>query len=105
LTSTSGGRDNDDLAAGSRSRTALIRRLRRIEGQVRGLQKMVEEDRDGPELLQQLASVRKAVQAAGSVVLYTYLARSVETVMTSDDESEVGRTLDRAAGVFRQWIV
>jgi DNA-binding FrmR family transcriptional regulator len=40
---------------------ALLKRLRRIEGQTRGLQKMVEEDRWCPDILQQIAAVRAAL--------------------------------------------
>jgi DNA-binding FrmR family transcriptional regulator len=39
----------------------LLTRLRRIEGQTRGLQKMVEEDRWCPDILQQIAAVRAAL--------------------------------------------
>src|SRR3954453_21587148 len=39
----------------------LIKRLRRIEGQTRGLQKMVEEDRWCPDILQQVAAVNAAL--------------------------------------------
>ncbi|HYZ28954.1 MAG TPA: metal-sensitive transcriptional regulator [Thermoleophilaceae bacterium] len=39
----------------------LLKRLRRIEGQTRGLQKMVEEDRWCPDILQQIAAVRAAL--------------------------------------------
>jgi DNA-binding FrmR family transcriptional regulator len=39
----------------------LMNRLRRIEGQTRGLQKMVEEDRWCPDILQQIAAVRAAL--------------------------------------------
>jgi CsoR family transcriptional regulator, copper-sensing transcriptional repressor len=40
---------------------ALLKRLRRIEGQTRGLQSMVEEDRWCPDILQQIAAVRSAL--------------------------------------------
>ncbi len=40
---------------------ALLKRLRRIEGQTRGLQKMVEEDRWCPDILQQIAAVTAAL--------------------------------------------
>ena len=45
----------------SADKEALGRRLRRIEGQVRGLQGMVEEDRWCPEILQQIAAVQAAL--------------------------------------------
>ena len=42
----------------------LIKRLRRIEGQVRGVQKMIDDERDCREIVQQLVSIRSAVQGA-----------------------------------------
>ncbi len=42
----------------------IKRRLARIEGQLRGVQKMVDEDRDCREIVQQLIAIRSAVQAA-----------------------------------------
>jgi DNA-binding FrmR family transcriptional regulator len=45
----------------SAEKDALVRRLRRIEGQTRGIQKMVEEDRWCPDILQQIAAVTAAL--------------------------------------------
>ncbi len=45
----------------SASKDQLLTRLRRIEGQVRGLQKMVEEDRWCPDILQQIAAANAAL--------------------------------------------
>ncbi len=50
----------------------LVQRLRRIEGQVRGVQSMLEEERDCQEILQQLSSVRSAVQSASRIFLQEY---------------------------------
>jgi len=44
-------------------------RLRRIEGQIRGLQKMLEEDRDCAEVIQQLTAARAALDRVGSVII------------------------------------
>ena len=46
------------------TRSNLTKRLRRIEGQVRGVQKMIDDDRHCDEIVQQLASVRSAVHGA-----------------------------------------
>lgn len=56
------------------SKQALQRRLHRIEGQVRGVAAMVEDERDCLEILQQLAAIRSAVQGVSSVVLQTSLS-------------------------------
>jgi DNA-binding FrmR family transcriptional regulator len=44
-------------------------RLSRIEGQVRGLMHMVEEDRESVDILTQLAALRAALDAVGSIVI------------------------------------
>ena len=50
----------------------LLGRLRRIEGQVRGVQDMLEEERSCSEILQQLTAIRSAVQGASLVLLREY---------------------------------
>jgi len=45
----------------SADKEELLKRLRRLEGQTRGIQKMVEEDRWCPDILQQIAAVRAAL--------------------------------------------
>ena len=51
----------------------LLKRLRRIEGQVRGLEKMIIDDRDCESLVTQLAAVRSAVESVGALVLNNYM--------------------------------
>lgn len=72
----------------------LLRRLRRIEGQTRGVARMVEEGRDCQEVLQQLSAVRAAAHQAG-----LYLMRSFAVECMRDSESspdQVAETLVRA---------
>lgn len=66
----------------------LLKRLKRIEGQVRGLQKMVEETRDCQDILTQFAAVRNALDTAGEALLEQYAlgcrAHPGEVVTPSD---------------------
>ena len=50
-----------------------LRRLRRIEGQVRGLQKMVEEDRYCADILTQISSVQEALRSVGRELMRNHL--------------------------------
>lgn len=50
----------------------VLKRLRRIEGQVRGLQRMIEEGRDCHDILIQVSGVRSALDAAGEQILEQY---------------------------------
>ena len=52
----------------------LTRRLKRLEGQVRGVQRMLEEDRDCREIIQQLAAIRSATHQASLVVIREHAA-------------------------------
>jgi DNA-binding FrmR family transcriptional regulator len=55
----------------------IQRRLRRIEGQVRGLQRMVEEDRYCINVLEQISAVTRALQAVSLELLDDHLANCV----------------------------
>ncbi len=51
------------------SKDILLRRLKRVEGQLRGIQKMIAEDRDCVSVVMQLAAVRSGVEGVGALVL------------------------------------
>jgi DNA-binding FrmR family transcriptional regulator len=51
------------------TREAIVKRLKRIEGQIRGLQKMVAEERECESIVTQLAAVRSAIDSVGALVL------------------------------------
>jgi len=59
------------------ARADLLRRVRLIEGQARGIARMIEEERDCSEILQQLAAVRSAAHQATVALVRTYAAECV----------------------------
>ena len=63
----------------------VLNRLNRIEGQVRGIARMVEEDRYCVEVLTQLQAVRAALLRVESEVLKDHLDHCVMGAMTGDD--------------------
>ncbi len=58
-----------------------LRRLRRIEGQVRGLQKMVEEDRYCADIMTQIASVHEALRAVSRELMRNHLKHCATTAI------------------------
>jgi CsoR family transcriptional regulator, copper-sensing transcriptional repressor len=54
------------------TRTKLVQRLRRIEGQVRGIERLLEESRDCKEIVQQAAAVQAAMQGFSRTLLEEY---------------------------------
>lgn len=51
----------------------LVRRLKVIEGQVRGIQKMMEQGRDCESVIMQLGAVRSAIEGVGALMLRNYM--------------------------------
>jgi DNA-binding FrmR family transcriptional regulator len=62
-----------------------VKRLRRIEGQVRGLQKMVEEDRYCADIMTQISSVHEALRAVGRELMRNHLRHCASTAIRSDE--------------------
>jgi DNA-binding FrmR family transcriptional regulator len=60
-----------------RKRKNVLDRLARIEGHIRGLRRMVEEDKDCPELLVQVAAVRAALNQVGRILLEDHMETCV----------------------------
>lgn len=66
----------------------LLNRLNRIEGQVRGIARMVEEDRYCIDVLTQLQAVRAALSKVESEILKTHLDHCIEGAIVSGDATE-----------------
>jgi DNA-binding FrmR family transcriptional regulator len=77
--------------------TQILARLKRIEGQVRGLQKMLAEGRDCQEFIQQLSAVRRALDRAGLLVVARRLAECTRPeggTEAAADLSEIQKTIE-----------
>lgn len=55
------------------SKEVLLKRLRMVEGQVRGIQKMIENGRDCESVITQLGAVRSAIEGVGGLILRNYM--------------------------------
>jgi DNA-binding FrmR family transcriptional regulator len=64
----------------------LTARLRRIEGQIRGIARMLEEDRACEDVVTQLMAVRSSIDTVGAVVLDAHLAKCIQG---ADGEEQV----------------
>ena len=66
-----------------------LKRLRRIEGQVRGLQKMVEEDRYCADVMAQISSVNEALRAVGRELMRNHLKHcATAAIRASEPEAD-----------------
>jgi DNA-binding FrmR family transcriptional regulator len=69
-------------------KTSNLRRLSRIEGQVRGIQRMVEEDRYCADILMQVTSVQEALRAVARSLMRNHLSHCASHAIRAGSEEE-----------------
>ncbi len=80
--------------------TKNLSALKRIEGQVRGILKMVEEDRYCIDIVTQIAAARAALARVEADLLRGHIAHCVHKAMKSGDAADRGRVVDELVTVF-----
>ena len=78
-----GGRKAAGVDAGIKDRNQ--KRLRRIEGQVRGIQKMVDEDRYCADIMTQISAVHEALRSVGRELMRNHLKHCASTAIRKSD--------------------
>lgn len=76
-------------------------RLKRIEGQVRGLQKMIEEDRYCVDVLHQLGAVEGALRAVGDLMFQNYLETCVTRQIRTQPKDELYQEIMEVVRKYR----
>ncbi len=83
-------------------KSSCLRRLSRIEGQVRGLAKMVEEDRYCIDVVTQISAVRAALRRVEEEVLRDHVSHCVEHAITSGSAAEQRRKVKELMDVLER---
>ena len=74
-------------------KVACLRRLNRIEGQVRGLTRMLEEDRYCIDIITQIAAVRAALRRAEEEILRDHVGHCIEEAIVTGNRAEQRRKI------------
>jgi len=81
------------------SRRSILIRLRRIEGQVRGVQRMIENEDDCSEIMNQIAAIKSAVNQVGLLVFENHarecIARSLQEENSEQSFDEIVKMMGR----------
>jgi DNA-binding FrmR family transcriptional regulator len=83
------------------NKEAVQKRLRRIEGQVRGVQRMVEEDKYCTEVLDQIAAVTRALQAVAIELLGDHLSHCVADALSAGGKDAEDKVAEASAAIAR----
>jgi len=86
-----------------KTKPEALRRLRWIEGQVRGIARMVEEERHCVDILVQISAARAALQGLAAVILKRHIESCVAEAMTSGSERERLEKIDELVDVFSKF--
>jgi DNA-binding FrmR family transcriptional regulator len=70
----------------AKDKDQIVKRLHRIEGQVRGIERMVDEDRYCIDILTQIAAVKTALEQVGAKLLEDHVTHCVRDAIASGDE-------------------
>jgi DNA-binding FrmR family transcriptional regulator len=84
MASTRTVREGSGVALDGEDTGAVIRRLRRVEGQVNGVIRMLEDDRDCREVVTQIAAASRALDRAGFAVVASGLRRCLSDGKSTD---------------------
>lgn len=86
------------------SKEDIIKRLRRIEGQVKGIQKMIEEDKSCADILTQVAAIRAAINKTGSLILEKHSMTCIQNAATCEDKDKAMAELAKTMQSFMRFV-
>jgi DNA-binding FrmR family transcriptional regulator len=93
---------SDHAQPGYSDEKALVqKRLRRIEGQIRGLQRMVDEDRYCIDILEQVAAATRALQSVALVLLDEHMAHCVSDAVRHGGEGATAKLTEASEAIAR----
>jgi CsoR family transcriptional regulator, copper-sensing transcriptional repressor len=82
----------------------ILSRLKKIEGQIRGLQGMVDAGKECMQILTQLRAAQAALKSVGNLVLRSYLMKCYVDLGSEPSAEEVFRRLEKTVDVLAKFI-
>lgn len=83
-------------------KASCAKRLQRIEGQVRGIARMVDEDRYCIDIVTQISAVRAALRRLEEEILRDHVAHCVEHAIASGDKADQRKKIEELMAVLRR---
>ena len=88
----------------SKNKDALVKRLHRIEGQVRGIEKMVEDDRYCIDILTQIGAVKTALEQVGAKLLEDHVTHCVADAIGSGDQAAASEKASELLDAVQRFV-
>lgn len=82
----------------------LLNRLKRIEGQVKGIQRMIEDDKYCVDVLTQVAAVKAAIDKVGGMLLKSHAMGCIKGAIMADDKEKSAAMIDELVNVVLKFM-
>lgn len=89
--------------ADKNDKQAIIKRLNRIEGQVKGIQKMVEDERYCVDILVQISAIRSAINKVGNIILENHIKGCVSESIKNEDEEQSDQVISELMNTINKF--
>ncbi len=86
------------------ARSAIAKRLNRIEGQIKGISKMLENEKSCIDLLTQVAAVRAAINKVGGLILENYSVKCLEDAVSAEEKEKAVKDLTKTIQSFLKFV-
>lgn len=95
---------SDSKAIYSDAKSDIMKRLNRIEGQIKGIHKMLENDKGCVDMLTQVAAVRAAINKVGGLILENYSMKCLEDAASSEEKERVVKDMTKTIQSFLKFV-
>ena len=85
----------------SEKKRMLSNRLKSVEGHIRGIERMIQDDAYCMDILKQIKAVQQALERVSALTLENHLNTCVTTAIRSDDQAEQERVVEEIMDVFK----
>jgi len=92
------------MAGYAHEKAALITRLHRIEGQVRGIEKMIDEDRYCIDVITQISAVKTALEQVAAKLLEEHVSHCVADAIASGDQQQADEKATELLAAVQRFV-
>lgn len=95
---------SDSKTVHADAKSDIIKRLNRIEGQIKGITRMLENEKSCVDMLTQVAAVRAAINKVGGLILENYSVKCLENAASAEEKEKVVKDLTKTIQSFLKFV-
>lgn len=84
-------------------KAAVLKRLRKVEGQIKGIQRMIDEEKFCGDILIQVAAARAALNSVGGLIMENYTKKCLNNYLDNVDDENKEESLDQLVNIILKY--